>query len=236
MANPRQRRKQRSGHKAVRHSSHAKRNLKKMPPLRAPKVLRDAWDSQLTVKQNYTRLGLLPTMNPRAKGGSEMGIHPDIVMTNAEESSDTPVPTKVLPKGYGRIVRDSEGNVIDIELGDSVDGDVEIDEDENALDLETRQLQPNLTSSERDKWVHRRVGNEKDSELIQELEMLSKRVGKVPRTASTGEKAWLVGVVTKYGADYDAAARDRKLNPWQRTAGEIKRSIAKAGGLTKLSR
>jgi nucleolar protein 16 len=54
--------------------------------------------------------------------------------------------------------------------------------------------------------------------------MLSKRVGKVPRTASTGEKAWLVDVVNKYGENYEAAARDRKLNPWQRTAGEIKRS------------
>ena len=116
---------------------------------------------------SYTRLGLLPTMNPREKGGSEMIIHPDIVMTNPGESGDTPVATKVLPKGYGRIVRDAEGNVVDIELGGSVDGDEEIDEDENELDLETRQLQPNLTTSEREKWTRRRVGNEKDSELIQ---------------------------------------------------------------------
>jgi Ribosome biogenesis protein Nop16 len=116
---------------------------------------------------SYTRMGLLPTMNPRAKGGSEMVIHPDIVVTNIEESGDTPVTTKVLPKGYGRIVRDAEGNVVDIELGDSADGDEEIDEDEDALDLETRQLQPNFATSEREKWAHRRVGNEKDSELIQ---------------------------------------------------------------------
>jgi nucleolar protein 16 len=106
-------------------------------------------------------------MNPRAKGGSEMIIHPDIIMTNAEESGDTPVVTKALPKGYGRIVRDAEGNVVDIELGDSVDGDEEIDEDENALDLETRQLQPSFTTSEREKWARRRAGNQQDTGLIQ---------------------------------------------------------------------
>ena len=96
-----------------------------------------------------------------------MLMHPDIVMTHAEESGDTVIPTEILPKGYGRIVRDDEGNVVDVELGDSVDGDKETDEDENALDLETRQLQPNLTTSEREKWTHRRAGIEKDSELIQ---------------------------------------------------------------------
>jgi nucleolar protein 16 len=137
-------------------------------PLSRSEVFHSSFYGDLTDGSfSYTRLGLLPTMNPRAKGGSEMAIHPDIVMTNIEESGDTLVTTKVLPKGYGRIVRDAEGNVVDIELGDSVDGDEEIDEDEDALDLETRQLQPNFTTSEKEKWTRRRAGNKKDSELIQ---------------------------------------------------------------------
>lgn len=57
-----------------------------------------------------------------------------------------------------------------------------------------------------------------------DLESLSKGVNKTPRTASAGEKSWLIDVVAKYRDDFEAASRDRKLNPWQRTAGEIKRS------------
>lgn len=78
MANPRQRRKARSGsHKAVRHSNNAKKNLKKQPrqssicillcqrnyvelvslylavAIRGPKVLQDAWDKHKTVRQKY---------------------------------------------------------------------------------------------------------------------------------------------------------------------------------------
>jgi hypothetical protein len=137
-------------------------------PLSRSEVFHLSFFGDLTDRSSsYTRLGLLPTMNPREKGGSETIIYSDAIMTHADESGHTPVATKVLPKGYGRIVRDSEGNVVDVELGGSVDGDEEIDEDENALDLETRQLQPNLTSSEREKWTRRRAGNEKDSELIQ---------------------------------------------------------------------
>jgi nucleolar protein 16 len=105
-------------------------------------------------------------MNPRAKGGSEMIITPGTATGSLEQSGDTPAATKVLPKGYGRIVRDAEGNVVDIELEDSFDSD-EMDSDENALDLETRQLQPNFTSSEGEKWTRRRAANAQDSELIQ---------------------------------------------------------------------
>jgi nucleolar protein 16 len=41
--------------------------------------------------------------------------------------------------------------------------------------------------------------------------------------------------VQKHGDDTSAMARDVKLNVWQRTEGEIKRMIKKAGGVAKLS-
>ncbi|KDN42496.1 hypothetical protein K437DRAFT_237705 [Tilletiaria anomala UBC 951] len=52
----------------------------------------------------------------------------------------------------------------------------------------------------------------------------------VPRFTSLQEEEWLRSLVAKYGEDYEAASKDRKLNIWQRTPGEIKRAVRKAGG------
>lgn len=45
---------------------------------------------------------------------------------------------------------------------------------------------------------------------------------------------WLVSSVQKHGDDYEAMAKDRKLNVWQKTPGELKRMVRKAGGVQKL--
>lgn len=205
-----------------------------MPPLRAPQALKDAWDSHKTVKQNYARLGLLATLNPRAAGGSETIIQPDNSLNDVEASTDAPATKDAIPKGFGRIVRDAEGNIVDVEMEDSEASQDE--EDEDPLHAEAQELQAKPVQGAGLKWTLQRSENTESTELIHDLENLSKGIQKTPRTASSGEKAWLVDVVTKYGSDFEAAARDRKLNPWQRTAGEIKRSVAKAGGLGKLTR
>lgn len=46
---------------------------------------------------------------------------------------------------------------------------------------------------------------------------------------------WLVQLVKKHGDDWDKMARDRKLNVWQKTPGEIRRMVRKAGGVEKLA-
>lgn len=61
-----------------------------------------------------------------------------------------------------------------------------------------------------------------------DLETLASNVTKNQRIASSGEKSWLKDIVAKYGNDFEAAARDRKINPWQRTAGEIRRSYVRS--------
>jgi nucleolar protein 16 len=45
---------------------------------------------------------------------------------------------------------------------------------------------------------------------------------------------FLQKLASKHGGDVAAMARDRRLNPDQRTEGEIRRAIRKAGGLEKL--
>ena len=44
------------------------------------------------------------------------------------------------------------------------------------------------------------------------------------RHTSTIEADWLVALVGKYGEDVQKMTRDRKLNVWQKTVGEIKRA------------
>ena len=50
------------------------------------------------------------------------------------------------------------------------------------------------------------------------------------RHTSLGERSYLELLVKRYGDDLHKMARDRRLNPGQRTANELKRAIAKAGG------
>ena len=67
-----------------------------------------------------------------------------------------------------------------------------------------------------------------------ELEAIAATVAPVNRHSSTSERTWLKQLVDKYGDDTDRMARDKGLNVWQKTEGEVRRMIKKAGGVEKL--
>ena len=66
------------------------------------------------------------------------------------------------------------------------------------------------------------------------LEALAATSQPVKRYTSISEKTWLHNLVEKHGDDTESMAGDMKLNVWQKTQGEIKRMIKKAGGVEKL--
>lgn len=66
------------------------------------------------------------------------------------------------------------------------------------------------------------------TETVKALEQRASMCKQVPREASDGEADWLRRITEKYGDDYTRAARDRKLNPMQQTAANIKKRISKA--------
>lgn len=70
MANPRQKRKQRSG-TAKNTLSRGSRKSQRKVVVKGPEVLSTAWDKTKTVRQNYARLGLMSNVNPRLSGGIE---------------------------------------------------------------------------------------------------------------------------------------------------------------------
>ncbi|EPQ58391.1 hypothetical protein GLOTRDRAFT_57339 [Gloeophyllum trabeum ATCC 11539] len=250
MTNPRQRRKSRSGsHKPVRHSNRAKRLLKKQPPIRGPKALQDAWDKSKTVRQNYEALGLVHSLNPTQSGGVEMplGTSSSAAASTSATTSAPALPARVerstpskgkekevdggVPKGYGRIIRDADGNILDVDLGED-EGDKE-EEDEDVLVEEKAWKE--APKAEAGRWVT--IGADdtnRSTGVVKVLEELSSSQTRATRHSSSTEVWYLQRLVHKHGRDLEAMARDRKLNVDQRTAGELGRAIKKAGGLDKL--
>ncbi|KAI0807137.1 ribosome biogenesis protein Nop16 [Fomes fomentarius] len=242
MGNPRQRRKLRSGsHKPVQHSRRAKKLLKKQAPIRGPKVLQEAWDGRKTVRQNYEALGLAASLNPIASGGAErtVGSHTEGAgkSKEAEERTSGSTGANGVRKGFGKIIRDAEGKIVDVEMGD------ENEEEEEMTGAEEDDVLDGLADSQLAGWVglgsdpRKGSGQEREeTRVVQALEQLSASAGggRVRRFASTGERGQLQRLVGRYGEDVEAMARDRKMNAEQRTAGELRRAIRKAGGFVSL--
>jgi hypothetical protein len=80
---------------------------------------------------SYAALGLMHNLNPTTSGGTEIDInHPHV---HAPPSTTAPAEAIIngLPRGFGRIIRDTAGNVIDVEMP-ADDEDAEVSEAVNA--------------------------------------------------------------------------------------------------------
>lgn len=234
MANPRQRRKSRSS-TTTKPSLNAKRAMKKKlvraPTVKGADVLKDAWDGNLTARQNYAKLGLIPSLDVRPNSG---GVEHKTSSLSQSIPTSTAVATEGSAgkgrKGMAKIVRDADGNIVDIieAVNDNNDSNVtpwgaplagDPTAEESAL-LETymppaRQLQR----------------GEKPNKVITDLESLASEAAPVERYTSHIESDWLTQLVAKHGPDTEAMSKDPKLNPWQKTKGQISRAIKKAGGI-----
>lgn len=143
--------------------------------------------------------------------------------------------------GFGRIIRDEEGNVIDIiideepEAMDEDEGDKRVPLNEEEPEREEVVAKTAVVRGEC-RMLRRRIWGFHcaRTELTAELEKIAASAAPVQRHTSSAEKIWLARMVQKYGDDYSAASRDRKLNVWQKTPGEIKRMVSKAGGVQVL--
>ncbi|KAH9966410.1 ribosome biogenesis protein Nop16 [Russula dissimulans] len=240
MANPRQRRKTRSAHKPVHHSRQAKKVLKKQPPIRGLKILQEAWDKHKTVRQNYAALGLTVSLNPCTSGGTERATSVSEARTVANEvafidGSDPAVSMsggseQDLPKGLGRIVKDDAGQIIIVETNDDIDPTPphhQLDLDEVAA--------ATIHTPENQRWLlfgQTPGGVKSNTELIPSRSDVV--IAPVPRIPRKGDMKFLQRLVSKHGRDVAAMMRDRRLNPDQRTEGEICRAIKNAGGFEKL--
>jgi len=246
MANPRQRRKARSSsHTAVSHSRHAKRNLKKTT-IRGPKVLQDAWDKHLTVRQNYANLGLVVTLDPSAHGGVEKllgletGGQASQQQQAAASSSSAPSNAVVnVPSEFGRIIRDAAGNILGVEMNEEETEELQPEEMDMEQDLESR-----MDHKIREQWTTdfskstAAAMGPVNEVVIHQLEAIAATAtgtttlslplsGIGSRHVSAGEVKYLERLVKKYGDNVEGMAGDLKLNPEQRTVGQLRRALKK---------
>ncbi|WFD38932.1 Nucleolar protein 16 [Malassezia japonica] len=219
MANPRQRRKSRSSKYSGATKSAKRAQNKRIhrgPSVMGPEVMREQWDKSLTPRQNYAKLGLAPSLVPQSGGLDRKDPYANV--KRAEPQAAAPKARK----GMARIVRNEQGEVVDI-----IEEDGEKDEDAtpwgSAMNADEDEpanlvmLPPRLHA--------------KDGESVEALAKLAEEDRPVSRFSSSNEFAWLAELVHKHGDDIDAMVRDRHLNIWQKTAGEIRRALRKAGGI-----
>lgn len=74
--------------------------------------------------------------------------------------------------------------------------------------------------------------------IVGQLQTEAARLGAIPKRVikqSKFETEWIERLVERWGDDVERMARDRRLNPWQHTEGDLRRSIRrwKEGGAGK---
>lgn len=128
--------------------------LRKAPPLKGPEVLQEKWDKKKTVFQKYVFpvsvkaawITLLIRLHPHSYAA--LGLLPSIPVSKGASTSRSQrvklpeVPAEAeaqnVKVGFGRIIRDEEGNVIDI----IIDEDEEKQEEEQIEVDEEKELEP----------------------------------------------------------------------------------------------
>jgi len=200
--------------------------------IRGPKLLQDAWDKHKTVRQNYAALGLVHTLNPLASGGAEHDPTKQPNILTPETSSQAGISASTpIPKGYGKIIRDANGDVVRVEL--NADDEQHAEQQQAASD--DGMQDPEIDKEVMTNWVTELGGGGTQGSgatIVQSLENFSASLSSTsgPRHTSTLETLYLGRLVRKHGEDVEGMARDRRLNPEQRTSGELRRGIRRAGG------
>lgn len=195
-------------------------------------------DKKQTLAQNYRRLGLTARLKaptggvepPRgAQKGAESRTREALAIASTEKSILSEA--KVELDADGKIVRilsrtgassnaaERAGRHGHAPLNDplnNLDSDSEAEDGQEAEDEEDEEEWGGIKED----------GTETDvvKSLIAEARA---PVMKKPRHMSEREAEWLTALVERHGDDYQAMARDHRLNPMQQTAADIRRRVAK---------
>jgi nucleolar protein 16 len=191
--------------------------------LAANPVVAASWNPKETLAQNYRRLGLRAKLNGVA-GGQERDFAAGNVQAREKDEKTVRDPLFIANGGHvgalatkkeapganeARIERDADGNVVRIVYGKTRAYDDSDDDEEFSGFADS-------------------AADENKTEVVKELERLaSLPVVSTPRVQSTREQDWISDLVAKYGDDFDAMVRDRKLNVFQQTAGDLRRRVKK---------
>ncbi|ERF72770.1 hypothetical protein EPUS_09360 [Endocarpon pusillum Z07020] len=207
-------------------------------------VVAENWDRDLTLLQNYQRLGLTSRLRA-ATGGVEKKVKragPGVVGSGdggeEEEVDKLAMPgrkrtTKLVP-GEVRVERDPEtGRILRVIRPESGSDGLDERHKRKRLDdpLNSDSGCENEDAATADPTRARRrepatdVVAALEAQAAEEAVQLAKR--KRPRQQSKREEEWIATLVAKYGDNTGAMARDRRLNPMQQTEADIGRRVMK---------
>ncbi|GAV53907.1 hypothetical protein ZYGR_0AK04090 [Zygosaccharomyces rouxii] len=183
------------------------------------------WDYNLTLKQNYKKLGLRAQLQ-RPAGGEEADYSKDqrkepLVKPEIEEESDEEdeqeeqeddhpendeeFDASKIPEGEARIKRDEDGNVLEVIYGQKKILDSSEDEQQDV----------NQSEDESSK-----------TDVVKQLEEIANAPrAKKERSMSAREEEWLERLYDKHGDNYRKMFFDNKLNVYQQSEGDLRKRI-----------
>ncbi|KAG8937904.1 Nucleolar protein 16 [Tulasnella sp. 408] len=189
-------------------------------------AVRAAWDKKKTVNQNYAAIGLATGGRPVSGKGAAPWPHAlsstrPVEMASegdgAQEAVASSSKATDIPKGYGRIVRDEQGNVVRIEEA----GDQDSSNVDDALPAWATQR---LDLFDDEDETAEKADSAPKTDVVRALEERASKWKQATVPQSENEIKWLMSLVQAHGDDIDAMHMDVKLNVWQRTPGELRRA------------
>ncbi|CEJ56558.1 Nucleolar protein 16 [Penicillium brasilianum] len=221
-----QKRKARSGlSKAKAKNNRLKSGNKKINVL-GNAIIAQNWDRELTLTQNYKKLGLLHKLNAPTGGKERIPGRNDLgEKSNSLHINGSAVAAAQIDLGETKVERDPEtGKILRvIHDYDEIEVAGKKRRRDNPLNDPLNEL------SDNEDTPGRVISG---SKVVQQLERQADLEGqgekaKKPRHQSSREGEWISRLIEKHGDNISAMVRDRKLNPMQQTEGDIRRRLNK---------
>lgn len=185
-------------------------------------------DRDLTLTQNYKRLGLLHKLNAPSGGKERLpGQEDPSAASNSLHITGSGKTATQIDVSETRVERDPETGKI-----------LRVIRDEDEIEVAGRKrrranpLNDPLNELSDDETDETDLQVAPGTAIVQQLERQADREGqsaksKKPRHLSQREVEWITKLVEKHGDNLAAMVRDRKLNPMQQTEGDLRRRINK---------
>ncbi|KAF7713739.1 Uncharacterized protein PECH_008176 [Penicillium ucsense] len=222
-----QKKKARSGLSKAKAKNNRLKNGNKKINVLGNQIIAQNWDRDLTLTQNYKRLGLLHKLNAPTGGKERIPGRNDLEeKSNSLHINGSAVDAAThIDVGETKVERDPETGKILRVIHD-------VDEIEVAGKKRPRANPLNDPLNDLSDNEDVAIKAMPASKVVQQLERQADLEGvgekaKKPRHQSTREGEWISRLIEKHGDNLSAMARDRKLNPMQQSEGDIRRRINK---------
>ncbi|KND01738.1 uncharacterized protein SPPG_03531 [Spizellomyces punctatus DAOM BR117] len=176
-------------------------------------LVRKNWDKNLTLKQNYERMGLISALNGAA-GGTEHEAE-----ARAREEREL---QKAKEEVEWRRIDDVPAKPVEQDSAQEENFDVEVN---GPVEVDPRVRQLGSKPGLKRRAAPTRGEASAKSAVVEAMEAEARDIVKLERHASEQEGKVFGDLMRKHGRDYEAMSRDIKLNRYQLSAGQLRKRI-----------